>query len=80
MSEEFSHDISGAAEVLGIELDRDLQYSWIVQRALEHQLDPEEWKEIVHDTDQYAYFNMKSGVCVSHSCFSTYREFSANIL
>ena len=80
MSEEFSHDISGAADVLGIELDRDPQYSWIVQRALEHQLDPDEWKEIAHDTNQFAYFNMKSGVCSPPSRFRTSREFSTNIL
>ena len=62
MSEDFSRDIVDAAHVLNIDLTKDPGYSWLVSRALEHRIDPEEWKEVVQDSGQVAYFNMKSGV------------------
>ena len=56
--------IIDAANLLGIDLRKKPEYSWIVSRALDYRFDPEEWKEIVRDDGQYAYYNVKSGVCV----------------
>ncbi len=64
MSEEVSEDIIDAARMLGVDLKRNPDYSWIVSRALDHRIDPDEWKEVVQETGQVAYFSMKSGVCL----------------
>ena len=62
MTGEMTRDITDASSVLNVDLTRNPEYSWLISRALDHRVDPDEWKEIVHDSGQVAYFNMKSGV------------------
>jgi hypothetical protein len=57
-----SEDFVCAATLLGIDSDRNPEYAWIVQKALDTRLDSNEWVEVSNDDSPVGYYNTKSGV------------------
>ncbi len=62
MSRVDSQAYADAAALIGIDLVRHPDHAWIVDAALEYRLDPDEWKELVSESGQVTYYNVKSGV------------------
>ena len=62
MSRVDAHAFADAAAILGINLEIHPDHAWLVEEALDHRLDSDEWKELVSETGEMTYYNVKSRV------------------